>query len=201
MSHNTEALSDAELIHRILKGEAGLYEAIVRKYSGYLYKVGRSYGYTHEDTQDLMQETYVNVYLHLKDFEYRSSFKTWMIKIMLHQCYQRKQKSSYQMEVPAGNDSDDKSIPMFCDLGADTGKTVINTELKEVEEAAVRHMPASYQTVFRLREVKGLSINETAEKLHITKANVKVRLHRAKSMLRKEIRDIYSPSEIFEFSR
>ncbi|TAN17830.1 MAG: sigma-70 family RNA polymerase sigma factor [Chitinophagaceae bacterium] len=199
-SQTLEAITDTEAIQRILNGETRLYEIIVRRYNAYLFKVGRSYGYNHADTEDLMQETYVNAYIHLKDFENRSSFKTWIVKIMLNQCYHKKQKFSYQKEISVENNLEDKSVPMFSDPHSDTGKTVTNTELKHVLEDAVQHIPEDYRTVFTLRELNGMSVNETAEALHITESNVKVRLNRAKGMLRKEIRKTYSPGEIFEFN-
>lgn len=199
-SQTVGSITDSEVISRILKGEVALYETIVRRYNSYLYKVGRSYGYNHADTEDLMQETYVNAYIHLSSFEHRSSFKTWIVKIMLNQCYHKKQKFSYQKEVTTQDGIEDKSVPMFSNQHTDTGKTVINSELKQVLEDAVQHIPEDYRIVFTLRELNGMSVNETAEALHITESNVKVRLNRAKGMLRNEISKTYSPEEIFEFN-
>lgn len=199
-SQTLETITDTEAISRILKGEAALYEAIVRRYNGYLYKVGRSYGYNHADTEDLMQETYVNAYIHLNSFENRSSFKTWIVRIMLNQCYHKKQKFSFQKEISTEDGIEEKSVPMFSNQRTDTGKTVINTELKQVLEDAVEHIPEDYRIVFTLRELNGMSVNETAEALNISESNVKVRLNRAKGMLRNEIQKTYSPGEIFEFN-
>ena len=79
-----EKFSDLEIIGRISNGEKALYEIIVRRYNPYLYKIGRSYNYNHEDTQDLMQETLIDVYNNLLQFEGRSVFKTWIIRIMMN---------------------------------------------------------------------------------------------------------------------
>ncbi|HNU60273.1 MAG TPA: RNA polymerase subunit sigma-24, partial [Aquaticitalea sp.] len=68
-----EQLTEAELINRILNGDKPLYEIIVRRFNSYLYKVGRSYNYNHEDTQDLMQDTYVDAFKNLSQFERRSN--------------------------------------------------------------------------------------------------------------------------------
>ena len=73
-------------------GETALYEIIIRRYNPYLYKTGRSYGYNHQDTEDLMQETFINAYTNLKKFENRSSFKTWVTRIMLNNCFQKKEE-------------------------------------------------------------------------------------------------------------
>lgn len=199
-SQTLGTLTDSEVISRVLGGETSFYELIVRRYDSYLYKIGRSYGFNHADTEDLMQETYVNAYVHLKGFENRSSFKTWLVKIMLNQCYHKKQKFSMRNEVSSQSNIEEKSVPMFSNSNTNTGKSVVNSELKHVLEEAVRKIPEDYRMVFALRELNGMNVNETAEALHITESNVKVRLNRAKAMLRNEIQKIYSPDEIFEFN-
>lgn len=199
-SQTANRRSDKEIISQILDGKIDLYEVIIRKYNPYLYKVGKSYGYNHADVEDLMQETYVNAYLHLAQFENRSSFKTWIVRIMLNQCYHKKQKLGLQREMPTQNILNENSIPMFDNQRTDTGKNVQNQELKNVLENAVHHIPEDYRTVFTLRELNGMSVHEAAEVLNISEGNVKVRLNRAKGMLQKEIKRTYSPEEIFEFN-
>lgn len=195
-----EEFSDIQIIARVLEGETACYEHIVRRYNGYLYKIGRSYGYNHADTEDLMQETYMKAYVHLNDFQHRATFKTWIAKIMLHQCYHKKQKFSYQKEKSVQTDLEQNSSLMFHSRPTDTHQIVQNRELKQFLEEAVHHIPEAYRMVFTLREMNGLSTNETSEALSISESNVKVRLNRAKAMLRDEIKKIYSPEEIFEFN-
>jgi RNA polymerase sigma-70 factor (ECF subfamily) len=73
-------------------------------------------------------------------------------------------------------------------------------ELKHVIEDALLHIPEDYRMVFSLRELGGMSTLDTANALNITEANVKVRLNRAKSMLRKHVESTYTPEDIFEFN-
>jgi len=80
------------------------------------------------------------------------------------------------------------------------GRSVVNKELKNVIEAALKNLPEDYRMTFTLRELTRLSVSDTAELLHITASNVKVRLNRAKVMLRKEIEKVYSPEDIYEFN-
>src|SRR4030095_9053502 len=94
-----EQYSDAEIIERIIAGEWGLFEILVRRNNPFLYKTARSYGFTHEDTQDLMQDSFIDAFRNLSKFEHRASFKTWIIRIMLNNCYKKKQKASYRSEV------------------------------------------------------------------------------------------------------
>ena len=190
---------DIAVIQKILNGEFELFELLIRRYNSFLYKTGRSYNYNHQDTQDLMQDTYIDAYASLKKFENRSSFKTWLIKIMLHNCFRKQQKFSFKNEV--SNEIIDKSIPMFQQQqDTDAGKTVINRELNTVIENALQQVPLDYRLVFSLREMNGLNVIETAAALNISETNVKVRLNRAKTMLRKEIEKTYTAADIFEFN-
>ena len=192
--------SDAEIIKKIVQGETALFEILIRRNNPFLYKTGRSYGYHHEDTQDLMQETFINAYMNLSKFENRSSFKTWIIKIMLNNCYQKQEKFSYKYEAPNTDAVNEKSIPMYSgNHHSDPNQTAVNRELNYVIESSLEHVPIEYRMVFSLREISGLSVAETAEAMGISESNVKVRLNRAKAMLRKEVEKIYSPEEIYEF--
>src|SRR6187549_1489905 len=94
-----EQSPDREVIRKILEGELSLFEILIRRNNPFLYKTGRSYHYSHEDTQDLMQETFISAYTNLSKFENRSSFKTWIIKIMLNNCFKKKQKFSFKNEM------------------------------------------------------------------------------------------------------
>ena len=76
----------------------------------------------------------------------------------------------------------------------------MNRELNVVIEDALQQVPSDYRMVFSLREINGLNVSETAEVLNISEANVKVRLNRAKAMLRKEVERSYSVADIFEFN-
>jgi RNA polymerase sigma factor (sigma-70 family) len=193
-----EQYSDAAIIQKILDGDVALFEMLIRRNNSALYKTGRSYNYNHEDTQDLMQDTFMDAYLNLSKFENRSSFKTWIIRLMLNNCYKRRQKFSVKNEI--ANEINDKSTPMFSDQQQDTGRMVLNKELSLVIEDALRNVPEDYRLVFSLREINGLNVKETAEVLNITESNVKVRHNRAKAMLRKEVEKSYHTEDIFEFN-
>jgi RNA polymerase sigma-70 factor (ECF subfamily) len=199
MNVHSNQYSDEEVIGRIRSGETALYEIIIRRYNPVLYKTGRSYGFNHEDTEDLMQEAYVNAYFSLSSFAGKASFKTWLTRIMLNLCYHKKQKFSYRYEVATGENLNEKSTPMF-QQNPHTEHAIVNKELNRVLEKAVTIIPEDYRMVFSLRELNGMSVAETAELLNISESNVKVRLNRAKAMLKEEIGKLYSPQEIFEFN-
>ncbi len=192
---------DSEVIAEILLGNTSSFELLIRRYNPDLYKTGRGYGFNHQDTEDLMQEAFINIFQNLSKFENRSSFKTWIIRIMLNQCYHKSQKLSYQNRPTVEISLDKNSGSMFLTTNhSNPDKTVINKELKNAIEAALRNLPEDYRITFTLRELTGLNVAETSELLNITESNVKVRLNRAKMMLRKEIEKIYSPEDIYEFN-
>lgn len=196
---NFDHLTDIEIVGRILSGDTPLYELIVRRYNPYLYKIGRSYNYNHEDTQDLMQDTYVDAFKNLSRFENRSAFKTWLVRIMLNNCYRKKEKFSYKNEFPR-DILNENSIPMFNNSNNDAGKQSNSRELGRIIEQSLSQIPEDYRMVFSLREMNGFNVAETAELLQISESNVKTRLSRAKSMLRKEIEKFYSIHDIYEFN-
>ena len=190
---------DTEIIKKILNGEQHLYEVIMRRYNSFLYKIGRTYSYNHQDTQDLMQETYVSVYKNLEKFEGRASFKTWLTKIMLSHCYHTKEKFSFKKEVAFQYNQAEMAVPVFHHQ-YNNEKELMNKELGKIVEDALKNMPDDYKIVFTLRELNGFSVGETANVLNISEGNVKVRLNRAKSMLRTGIEKMYVPEDIFEFN-
>jgi RNA polymerase sigma-70 factor (ECF subfamily) len=194
-----EKYSDLEIIQRINEGDVKLFEILIRRYDPFLYRIGRTYRYNHEDTEDLMQDAYINAYTHLKNFENRASFKTWVTRIMLNLCYQRKHKLSFKNEIIGEDVQNEKSDILF-HHSTNNEKIVMNKELGHVIENAIHQIPEDYRIVFSLRELNGLNVAETAEALDISESNVKVRLNRAKNMLRTEIKKMYSPQEIFEFN-
>lgn len=197
MNENIQ-LSETEIIERILTGEKQLFELIVRRFNPYLYKIGRSYNYNHDDTLDLMQETFINAYLNLKQFQSRSSFKSWLIKIMLNNCFHKKEKLSFKNEIM--KDIKEQDNPLFTINNSNNENKFMNKELGVVIEKALSEIPHNYRIVFSLREINGLNIAETADVLNISTTNVKVRLNRAKSLLRNQIEKVYNNIELYEFN-
>jgi len=194
-----EHYTDNEVIKKVLSGERQLYELLIRRFNPFLYRIGRTYNYSHHDTEDLMQETYIQAFYALSKFEGRSSFKTWITRIMLNNCYHKKQKFSFKNEKPSEAPIIEKGRPMYHSQ-KNTEKNMLNKELGYVLENALATIPEDYRLVFTLRELNGLTVTETAAVTEISETNVKVRLNRAKIMLRSQIEKIYSPADIYEFN-
>lgn len=198
MIQTPDTLSESTIIERVLNGDKSIYELIVRRFNPILYKVGRSYNYSHEDTQDLMQDTFVDAYRNLAQFQGRAAFKTWLIRIMLNNCYRKTKSSRFKME--SNRDIHENAQPMFLNDKSGPNDVFRRGELKNILEMALSTLPTQYRLVFSLREMSGLSTKDTATALDISEINVKVRLSRAKAMLRKELEKNYTMDELFDFN-
>lgn len=194
-------LSEVEIIDRINNGDVALFEVLIRRYNPYLYKIGRSYRFNHQDVEDLMQETFIKAYENLKKLENSIYFKTWLIRIMLNECYRKRQKVNLRKEVAVDTFLNEKPLDMLSNnSNNDTENKVVRREMNNAIESALKQIPLNYGMVFTLRELNGMSVLETANTLNITEANVKVRLNRAKTMLRKQVEKMYTPEDIFHFN-
>ncbi|MBT2559190.1 sigma-70 family RNA polymerase sigma factor [Hymenobacter sp. ISL-91] len=194
------AADDTVLIARILGGEQTYFELLIRRYNSVLYKVGRSYGFTHDTVQDLMQDTYVAAYQALGQFEERASFKTWLIRIMLNNCYHGRRAAARQPQpMPATTDTAGASGPPSVSA-TDGQQEIINRELGAVLEQCIQTLPPNYRLVFVLRELEGLSSQETAKAVGTTETNVNARLSRAKSLLRRKLESWYPQASVYEFN-
>jgi RNA polymerase sigma-70 factor (ECF subfamily) len=191
--------TDATIAELVAQGETILFEILIRRHNSFLYRIGRAYGFNHHDTEDLMQETYIDAYKNLDKFENRSEFRTWIGKIMRNNCYHKKQKHSFKNEIAV-----DEITPVnekyMNSRQEHAHPEILTKELGHIMEKALMNIEEDYRMVFTLRELNGMSVTESADVLSISEANVKVRLNRAKKMLRSEIEKIYSPEEIFEFN-
>jgi RNA polymerase sigma factor (sigma-70 family) len=192
--------TDEEVIEKILNGEIVLFEILIRRYNPVLYKIARSYGFSHQDAQDLMQDTHVAAYQKLSQFEQRASYKTWISKIIIHHCLYKLKYGYYKNEVPALSPSASETQPLHMKASVQPDQHTVNKELGIILEKSLENLPVSYRTVFVLREMEGFSVKETAEILNISNINVKVRLNRAKSLMQKEVERFYSGADIYSFN-
>jgi RNA polymerase sigma-70 factor (ECF subfamily) len=181
---------DQELIERIQGGEKRFFEVLIRKYNQRLYRIGMSILANDMETEDAMQAAYINAYEHLSGFEQRSSFGTWLTRIMINQCLEQKRKKK---QAPVNFEQTDNVISMTTPLNE-----LVNKELSHVLENAITQLPEKYRLVFVLREIEDMSVRETSATLQIEESNVKVRLNRAKTMLRENLNG-YMKDRVYSF--
>ncbi|MBS1630781.1 MAG: sigma-70 family RNA polymerase sigma factor [Bacteroidetes bacterium] len=186
----TESIQIKEIISKILNGKSDLYKEVVSRYDKYLYKIGRSYGYNHQSTEDLMQDAFVNAYIHLNSFKGEATFKTWLVQIMLHECDHKKRHSTCRLEIYSAMQPGEYPEPPFTHSRT-VDEIVSNHELKSNINKALAAIPEKYRSVFIFLKMKGYSVHQTAHFLGISESNVKTRLFRAKSMLRDKLYRAY----------
>ena len=188
-------MDDGEVLARVLAGETALYEIIIRRYNPLLYKIGRSYSLTHEDVQDAMQETFIAGYENLSRFRKEALLSTWLTRIMINKCFYKMKKAT--RSIPLSNSAEQAELADMSQAKSD--RFPLQAELKKILEVCLEKLPEHYRLVFLLRETENFSVAQTAETLNITPLNVKVRLSRAKAMMRDYLEQWYSKTDIYDF--
>jgi RNA polymerase sigma-70 factor, ECF subfamily len=178
-------LTDAEVIERVLAGDAGLYELLMRRYNQRIYRAIRAVLRDDAEAEDVMQEAYVRAFQHLPRFEQRASFCTWVTRIAVNESLARlEQKKRFTTEV------DDEGASVTDNLEAKYVSPEVaagSAETRALLEEAILALPYPYRIVVMLRDVEEMNTEETANALELSADVVKVRLHRGRAMLRREL--------------
>lgn len=190
---DNKMLSDEEVVERVISGEKHLYENIMRKYNSSLFRISMSIINDSMEAEDIMQTVYLNAYLQLSKFQNKSSFSTWIIRILINESLLRKKKRTKekQMVMEKQTSNYNNNTPL---------KGLMNKELKAILERTILALPEKYRLVFIMREIEEMSINETMGALSLSESNVKVRLNRAKEILRNNLSGYYKSEQVFEFN-
>jgi RNA polymerase sigma-70 factor (ECF subfamily) len=186
ISPSESALTDEEVVRRVRAGETALFEVIMRRYNQRLFRITRSMLDNDDEAEDVTQDAYVRAYTHLDQFEGRARFSTWLAKIAVHEALARLRARERIVEIDSKSGSMEDSMN-FESRTPSPEQEVLTRTTRILLEAAVDSLPATYRSVLMLRDVEGLSTAETAECLELSEISVKVRLHRARSLLRKRI--------------
>ena len=189
-------LSDEEVVGRVLAGDASLFEILMRRYNQRLFRVARSILSDDTEAEDVMQEAYVRAFRELASFRGEARFSTWLTRIACHEALARARKRQRLVRIGEGGGGEPPEPPSET---AGPERDMENRELQAVLRDAVEILPDPLRTVFCLREIEGLSTEQTADALGLSLENVRVRLHRAKRSLRyklderigREVRRLY----------
>ena len=194
----TGTVSENEIISRVLTGDKNLYAILVRRYNQRLYRVGMSIINDEVEVEDAMQAAYIKAYENLEKFAFKSSFSTWLTRILINESLLRIKKRKQFLNL---NDDMIENEMHHQSPGASQTPLmkIVNTELKEALETAIRQLPEKYRTVFVMREIEDMNVAETQECLDLTEVNVKVRLNRAKVMLQKSLSAFYKKEDLLHF--
>jgi len=180
-------LSDSEVADRVAGGERGLFEILMRRHNQRIYRVVRAVLRDERDVEDVMQQAYINAFVHLHQFERRSQFSTWLTRIALNEAFARRKKTQATDDSAIHDERSGELMNSIPSSLPDPERQAYAGELTRALEQAIDTLPETYRVVFMLRDVEGLSTLETAEGLGLGDEAVKTRLHRARAMVRRAV--------------
>jgi RNA polymerase sigma-70 factor, ECF subfamily len=182
----SQDLSGLEVVRRVRDGKTALFEILMRRYNQRLYHIARTILRDDAEAEDVMQQAYVNAYVHLDQFAERASFSTWLIKIAVYEALARSRRRGATELRPVVESGEDIMTQVHT-RAPDPEHQAFATELRNLLESAIDGLPEHLRIVFTLRQIEGLSTAETAQGLEISEENVKTRLHRARALLRDDL--------------
>ena len=194
-------LGDEEIVHQIRRGETALFELLMRRYNERLYRAARAITRDDREAEDVLQQAYLNAFTHLDQYQGGAKFSTWLTSITINEALARvRRQRRYQPfddELTGVESTMPWSAPPNPERQAFTG------ELRELLEWAIDGLADGAREVFVLRDVEGLSTNETADALGVSEDVVKTRLSRARGALRRALleRAGATTAEAFRFER
>lgn len=178
------------MIAAVLAGDIQLYHQLIRPYERSVYMMALSYMKNEADAEDVAQETFLKAFHHLATFRSESKFSTWLVGIALNEARSRLRREGVLRMDSLDDTTEDGghiSPAILRDWREVPSEALERKEIRQMLQDAITGLPEKYREVFILRDVEELNIFETAAALRITVGNVKVRLHRARLMLQKQL--------------
>lgn len=186
MSEKTNTIST----NALKAGDREAFAQLVNETSGHIYHLALQILGNTQDAEDALQETYIKAFRSLPEFEGRSSLTTWLYRIAVNEALMviRKRKpDTIPVEEPDPDDETEGSGMEIVDWCCLPEGELLSSEARHFMDQAVSHLTTALRVVFIMRDLEGLSIQETAEALGITESTVKTRLLRARLALRQEL--------------
>lgn len=178
----SESWTDEEVVDRVKAGDIALYEIIMRRYNQRLYRVALAILRDDAEAEDVMQDAYVRAYQHLDQFAGEAPFSAWLTRIAVHEALRRLRQRNRNQQLE--DEENGEGIMDMADTSLDPEQRASVAEVGQLLEEAVLGLPEQYRAVVMLRDIEELSTAETAAALDLTEENVKVRLHRGRTMMR-----------------
>ena len=192
-------LTDDEVVASVLEGHTALFEILMRRHNERVYRAARAIVRDESEAEDVMQQAYVNAYAHLRQFDKRAQFSTWLTRITINEALARvRRKRTYQCV-------DDETTEVESLLNrvdpSDPEQQAVAGELRVVLESAIDRLADGAREVLVLREIEGMSTAEVAAALDVSEDVVKSRLSRARAAIRRDLiaRTGSSAPDVFRF--
>lgn len=187
-------MEDEKLIVEAKSGSRDSLAKLVKKYESTVYNFSFKICRDKEKAENIMQETFLSMIKNLHQFDGKSKLSTWLYTITSNHCLMAARKNKNYQFVSFDNESDDELYDekYVEDWSTIPSLNIENLELKEVMDSAISKLSPDYRAVFLLRDVEGLSTEETGKITGLSVSAVKSRLHRARAFLRKEISGVFA---------
>lgn len=183
---------DEDLVALAQVGDEAAFTELVHRHESRVYTLALKMLRNPADAEDVLQETFINVLRSLKQFRGESTFATWLYRIAYNGTLMRLRKSSMAVSLDEAIEGDESEIPReLTDWSHDPESALLNQETRSEMQAAVDTLSTPLRSVFILRDVDGLSTEETAAVLDVSLPVVKTRLHRARMIMRNRLTDYY----------
>ena len=180
-----EALSDAELVELVLAGEQDVFEVLVERYKDAVQNLAYRMLGNATEAEDVTQEVFVRAYTQLATYKPVHKFSTWLLSIASHLAIDQLRRRRF-LALPL---EDVPFLEWIADLGTGPEQSALQGEQQDEIQAYLQRLPSKYRAVIVLRYWYDLSYEEIATALHLTPALVKARLHRARELLARYIKD------------
>lgn len=187
------AKSEPELVTEAKSGSAEAFEELVNRYEKKIYRLGVRLMGNEQDAEDVLQETFLKAFEHLKDFREDSRFYTWLVRIAVNEGLMklRKRRSDKAGPMEDAVDEEGQFMPReFRDWKPNPEQAMGQKEMEQILLNSASALPPSLRAVFFLRDVEELSTEETADALGLTVGAVKARLFRARFQLRERLSNV-----------
>ncbi len=182
-------MDEINLIAKAKEGDRKALAELVKKYEQTVYNFSFKICRDPDKAENIMQETFLSMVRSLHQFDGSSKLSTWIYRIVANHCLMAARKLRHKSFVSIDDEDSLYNESEIADWNSAPFMSTENQELREILDSAIQKLSPDYRIVFLLRDVEGLSTEETAKVTQLTVAAVKSRLHRARAFLRKDINE------------
>ena len=183
----TEPPTDLELIERTLAGDSSAFGTLVERFQRAIFRVAFSIVRDESEADVITQDTFVQAYTHLSNFERRSEFGTWLTRIAINRSRDSLRRRRFVSLFVTGEDGEERPVLEPVDERSDPERDLATSQLRAAIERAERRLSPQQKIMFRLRHYEGLSVDAIAAHLGLRGGTVRAQLFRAAEKIRKEL--------------
>src|SRR5246127_4651543 len=181
---------ELSLVQAAKRGDDSAFEELVRRYDRNVFRIAQHITQNREDAEDVVQEAFLKAYGNLAQFQEQSKFYTWLVRIAVNEALMKLRRRKPEPTVSLDEDIKPEAHPFpreIADWSPNPEQQYTQAELREILSKTIQGLPPGFRTVFVLRDVEGLSTEETAAALELSVPAVKSRLLRARLQLRERL--------------